>query len=73
MKHPLYNLHGPSGWSVAFSHVVPSYVGNVVLGGYVPPYVYGGQPFYQSYNYGYVAPHSQGVPNYNILVHPFMC
>ena len=40
--------------------------------GYVPPYMSGGKPFYQSYNYGYVAPQSQGVPTYNIPVYPFM-
>ena len=31
-----------------------------------------GKPFYQSYNYSYVAPQSQGVPNYNIPMYPFM-
>ena len=58
---------------VASNHVVPSLSGVVVSRGYVPPYVSGGQPIYKSYNYGYVAPHYQGIPNYNILVHPFMC
>ena len=41
-------------------------------GGYAPPYVSGGKPIYQSYNYGYVAPQSQGIPNYNTPMHIFM-
>ena len=52
--------------------MVPLSANVVALGGYGPPYVYGGQPVYQSYNYGYVAPHSQCIPIYNIPVHPFM-
>ena len=42
------------------------------LEGYVPPYVFGGQPAYQYYNYGFVAPRSQGIMNYNIPMYPFM-
>ena len=41
-------------------------------GGCVPPYILVGKSFYQPYNYGYSAPHSQGVLNYNIHVYPFM-
>ena len=41
-------------------------------GGYVPPYVSRGQPSYQSYNYGYVTPLSQGIPNYSIPMYQFM-
>ena len=72
MTHSPHNLHSPLGWSASSSHVVPSSVGHAVSGGYAPPYVSGGQPFYQPYNYGYVAPQFQSVPNYNIPVHPFM-
>ena len=85
MTHPPPNLHGPSGQSSTISHVVPPSANTVVSQGYVPPYVLvgyvppyvppygsGNQPAYQSYNYGFVAPQSQGIPNYNIPMHPFM-
>ena len=72
LTHPPHNPHGPSVWSASYNHVVPSSASTFVLGGYVPPYILGGQSFYQPYNYGYLAPHSQGVLNYNIHVYPFM-
>ena len=56
MAHPPHKPDGPSGWRTSSIHVVPSSVGNFMSGGYVPPYVSVGQPFYPSYNYGYVAP-----------------
>ena len=67
------------------SHTIMSqgYVPPYVSAGYVAPYVpsygptytpYGSgyQPAYQSYNYGFVAPESQGNPNYNISMQPYM-
>ena len=72
MTHPPHDPHNPWGWSASSSCVVPLLTGTIVLRGYVPPYVSGGQPIYQSYNYGYIEPHYQGVPIYNILMYPFI-
>ena len=66
MLYPPHIPYGSSGRGAPLNHVAPSSAGVVVSRGYVPPYMSGGQPFYQSYNYGYVAPQSQGAPNYNI-------
>ena len=81
MLHPPRILHGPLEQSTTSSHVVPSsshtfvskaYVPPSFSTGYVPPYMFGVQLPYQSYNYGYVAPRSQGILNYNIPMYPFM-
>ena len=72
ITHTPRDPHSPLGWSASSSHVVPLTTGTIVLGVYVPPYVSGGQPVYQSYNYGYIEPHYQGVPIYNILMYPFI-
>ena len=69
---PPHDLHGPLGHCTTSNRVVPSSVDVVALGGYIPPFMSRGQPVYQSYNYGCVSPHSQGIPNYNIPMHPFM-
>ena len=45
MYHP-HSSHGSSGWSATSRHVVPSFTSTFVLGGYIPPYVSRGQPFY---------------------------
>ena len=56
MTHPPHDPHSPSGCGVASNHVFTSSAGVVVSVGCVPPYMSGGHPLYQSYNYGYVAP-----------------
>ena len=40
--------------------------------GYVPPQVSGGHLVYQLNNYGHMVPPSQGIPHYQIYVHPYM-
>ena len=72
MKNPPYLSHGPSGRYDPFNYVVPSSAGKFVFGGYIPPEMSGGQWVYQSYKYGYPVPPSQGIPQYQILVYPYM-
>ena len=68
MSYPPDTLHSPSGNDAPFNHVVPSSFGVVGWGVYLPPYVSMGQPFYQFYHYGYMAPHNQGVPNFHFHI-----
>ena len=72
MTHPPHVPHGPSRHSVASNRVVLSSASVFASGGYIPPYMSRGKPFHQSYYYGYTVPHSQGIPNYHILMHLFL-
>ena len=72
MMNPPYVSHGPSRNYDPYNYVVPSLAGTIVFRGYVPPHMPGGELFYQSYSYGYMVPSSQGIPQYQIHVHPYM-
>ena len=85
MSHPPHSSHGPLNQITTSSHVVPSSTHTFVSQGYMPPYmstsyvphhvlpyVSEDQSAYQSYNYGLVAPQSQGIPKYNIPMYHFM-
>ena len=72
MLHPPYVLHGSFGSSDLYNYVVPASSNVIVSRDHIPPYGYEGKPNYHSYNYGYMAPPSQGIPNHQILVHPYM-
>ena len=72
MTHTPHDPHSPSRSGVSSNHVVTLLVGVVVLGCCMPHYLYAVQSVYLSYNYVYVARHSQNMSNYNVLFHPFM-
>ena len=60
------------GHGAASNHVTPSSSNIVASGSSIHPYMSRSQHAYQSYNYGYIAPHLQRIPNYHIPLHPFM-
>ena len=72
MSNPAYIPHGPLGSSSPYNHIFPSSIGIVVSKWYMHPHVSGQKLTYQSYNYVYMVPPSQGIPIYQIPMHPYM-